>query len=246
MRVLFLSIGAVGVVLSILFGIRMYGLAKPVLTYDSPYMKWEGVAAVIPWDPDTKVDSNGGIIVWAQIFENEEKELDVVSPSNPEARRTLKEFLAETAGSKVVLDVRSNTENIDLKISDAIPATEDERVLIQSPYDVVLRALKKLRPRMVFGSSAADETRMLMMSSLYILPAAPLQGDVFWSALSPATGVSLQPEVVSEVHRRHKKVFIGPLKTRDEVEKALAFGPDALVLESFDLMLHLRAAPPSR
>lgn len=246
MRVLFLSIGSVVAVLAILLGVRLWGLGKPVLTYDSPYMRWEGVAAVVPWDPEVKVDSNGGIIIWAQVLENADKELEVVSPLNPEARRTLKEFLADTAGSKVVLDVRANAENIDLKISDAIPAVDEERVLIQSPYDVVLRALKNLRPRMVFGSSAADETRMFMMNSLYVLPAAPLPGDVFWTSLTPATGVSLQPEVVEEVHRRHKKVFIGPLKTREEVEKALAFGPDALVLESFDLMLHVRSAPPSR
>lgn len=235
LRFLVILVGSLAMVFVVLLAVRIWGLSKPIQSYDADFFRTEQkLSWVVPLSPENLREGNFKLlgdrvgssrIIWLA-------EVDAESPEVLELS-WLKELLETTKPSRVIFRVHVNFPNIDLKINDLISKEDESRVMIQSSYDVILRSIKNLRPQLVYGSSPADETKLHFYNELRILPAVPLLADVYWAQLSPAKGVFLRPEIPEEIRRRKKKFFLGPVQDRESYEKVLSFGPDAIVFDSF-------------
>lgn len=145
----------------------------------------------------------------------------------------LKDFIKKYPKQKMIINVVDNIYDIHKKIVQVLDEPESEnRFLIQSDTHVILTSIKSLKPLWIFGTSMADIMRLLSFNSVFILPAAPFQGDVFITPLSILDRKVLNTDVISEMRHRNKRIIIGPISTESEFEEAWALKPDGFFLEN--------------
>jgi hypothetical protein len=138
-----------------------------------------------------------------------------------------------------VINCNDNVDSIHLQLMKAIEdAKALDRVMIQSDYNTILISAKQLQPMVVFGSTVADLTRLKTFDSMFLLPAAPFKGDVFFTPLTYRNRSVINKDIVQEMKRRFKKVFIGPLNSHDELETAKQYEPDGLFVADPFLILN--------
>lgn len=129
----------------------------------------------------------------------------------------LEKLILAFPGRRWLLSVDSNVENIDLKISQiltspAMPRDLARRIIIHSEFDVVAQSLKQQLPQYAFASSLAEQMRLLTFESLWILPATPMHGDLWFGPLRRGSVQMITPAIVAELRRRKKRIFLGPLQ----------------------------------
>ena len=140
----------------------------------------------------------------------------------------LKTFYKQFAEQKFILDVLDNTYDIDQELIKQLKAFQpDERTLLQSDIGTILSAVKMLKPEWLYGSSKADLVRMKTMQSMWILPALQFKGDVLIAPVKMQNRDFLNPDIISELRRRHKKIIVGPIQNEQELFLAKQYKPDA-------------------
>lgn len=139
--------------------------------------------------------------------------------------------------SRTLINLKDNATNIDLhfvKIIEKFPNYENQ-FLLSSPVGIVLTSIKNLKPRWALGSSQDDWMRLLTFDSLFILPAAPFKRDALVAPIQYMKRSIINESLVVEMRRRNKKIFIGPLENRIDLERAQSFHPDGLILSKIEL-----------
>lgn len=247
MRLVLIIAGTFLVGGALLLVVRFWGLAQPLKTYQSEFLNYQGVAFILPLtQEDVATQSWKNLISSAGprtlIFQTELRSED---GKNVEVGK-FQALVNETRPHRLILKVEANEGNIDLRVSELIQPQDEERIMIQSEVDVILRSIKNLRPRLIFGSSRADETRFYFFNELFILPATPFRGDILWLSLSPRQGLLPEPSMVNEVHRRRKKVFVGPVSDAKSYSEALNLGPDAISFSSLEFAKEMMQSDSSR
>lgn len=159
---------------------------------------------------------------------------------------TLAEAIRVAPDHRYVLNVREYRPTLDQALVQVVDeANAAGRVLIQSESDGLLRDVRALRATWLFGTSQAQITQLLMLVPFGLESVAPLKGDVY---VTPAVrdGVSLvKPEVITEVHRRGRRVFAGPVNNAAEGESLLSRGVDGLITSQPELFLDVLSQPPA-
>lgn len=155
----------------------------------------------------------------------------------------LEDLLALYPQTHFLLWFRDNVRDLDLIISSAlkrIPNIEN-RIIINSEYDVVLRSLKEQLPRWVYGCGVGEKTRFLMMDSLQLIAVTSLKGDFYLSSLKQGKVNLVNPELHAELKRRYLPFILGPLETEKDVNDALRLSPEGylttdpkFILQMFD------------
>jgi hypothetical protein len=149
------------------------------------------------------------------------------------------DLLKEFPKQKFILNLTQNSQNIDADLVSAIDKISgvDERVLVQSPVDVVLKSTKKLKPLWVYGTSQPELVKLLSLESIWLAPAASYDGDVFISPLQLHNRPAFNTEVLKEMRRRFKKILLGPLETSTEYTAARKENPDGFIFATPELAL---------
>ena len=120
-----------------------------------------------------------------------------------------------------------------------------DRVLVQSPIDVVLSATKELRPEFLYGTSQSELMRLLAFESMWVLPAAPLKGDVLVSPFTLLDRPAFTDQGLGEFTRRNKKAAL-LIDNLDEYVRAKNLAVDLIIASRVDLLppiLDQRSAP---
>jgi hypothetical protein len=252
MRILSIVAGTLAFLFIILTTIRLSGLNETYVPYDTAYFQGTFPVGVVGWEQNFLLEKNPQLILWVDAYRNHRNEIvvkpwaernqpkvDLELPSSP-TRPLLKELLEKFPHTRFVVNCNDNVLNIDTDLAQIISETKaEERVLVASDYDTILISLKQLKPRVAYGSSASDITRLRSFESLWVLPAAPLKADVYFVPLKYRGIDAVDTAIAQEIHRRQKKLFIGPLSTKDEVEQAQRLGADGLfVTDPFLLPQH--------
>lgn len=252
MKVISISVGILMFVFVILMTIRMSGLNQTYVPFDTAYFHGQLPYGIVAWEQNFLLEKNPDLILWVDVYrdrkdqilvkpwaERNQQKVDLDLPTSP-TRPLLKDLLLKFPKTRFVINCNDNVQDIHLNLSQVIDdAKADDHVMIQSNYDTILISLKALKPRLVYGSTPEDLTRIKTFQSLWILPAAPLKGDVYFTGLKYRGVEAINADIAQEIHRRQKKLFIGPLSTKDEVDQALRLGADALfVSDPFLLPTH--------
>ncbi|PIS11056.1 MAG: hypothetical protein COT73_05980 [Bdellovibrio sp. CG10_big_fil_rev_8_21_14_0_10_47_8] len=266
MRLIGLIFGVFGISFFVLALVRFGGLSQSYKEFETPYFSvpanptaaetgLETVSIIIPWEQSFWLQKMPHLILWTEVYRGDGETL-LVKPwvdrdkalktlekvANP-ARPLLKDLLVKFPQTRFVVQCNDNVENIHRQLAQVIEeAKATERVLIQSNYNSILVSTKELLPRALYGSSPADYTRLKVFDSLWILPSVPFKGDVFFGPLIYRGRSTINSDIVIEMKRRFKKVFLGPLLSQEEVDKAIALGADGLFVED-PIMVHRPASP---
>jgi hypothetical protein len=73
--------------------------------------------------------------------------------------------------------------------------------------------------------------RMMSFDSMWILPSTQFKGDVFISPFTLLKRPAFNDDIVAEMKRRHKKIFLGPISTKEQLDDAKRLGADAYITE---------------
>ncbi|MBO9668465.1 MAG: hypothetical protein J7501_16830, partial [Bdellovibrio sp.] len=102
---------------------------------------------------------------------------------------------------------------------------------IQSEANVVIQAVKDLKPEWIYGTGTPDLMRLMSFDSLWVLPATQFKGDVFVAPFKILNRPAFNDDVIAEMRRRKKRVFLGPIKTEEEFNRARAYNADGYITE---------------
>ncbi|MBX3041283.1 MAG: hypothetical protein KF789_11310 [Bdellovibrionaceae bacterium] len=157
----------------------------------------------------------------------------------PQAVR-LKDFLSEFPEQRAMFNIVDNTDDVHTKLLTLVePLKADQRFLFQSDTDIILKSLKEKKPLWLYGSSRSDLMKILTFESLGLEAASPFRGDVFISTLQIMGRDAFNQGVLKEIKRRHKDIFIGPLNSTADFEKAQELMPEGFIFASVELFKEL-------
>lgn len=129
-----------------------------------------------------------------------------------------------------IFNVLSNDLDIHKEVVTFVEAHNlSQRVLINSPIDIVIKAVKEIRPMWIYGTSISEVTRIKTFSTMQLEPAIGLRGDVFVAPVSYLARPLADESLVTEMKRRKKIVLIGPLVNDSEMKSAEELKPDGII-----------------
>jgi hypothetical protein len=143
----------------------------------------------------------------------------------------LETVIAKYPEAKFFLWFRDNERDLDLIIASFLkrfPKLEN-RVLIYSEYDVVMRSLKEQLPRWVYGSADGERTRLLMFDALRLQSAATIKGDFYFTPLKSGSVKMISETIKHEIERRQLPLILGPLMNDSEVNDAVKLSPKGFI-----------------
>lgn len=179
-----------------------------------------------------------GLTNWSELenlnaaFNFKDPKNQFIFRKNPQPLKRLPETLAKYPKVNFVLNVIANTKNIDLELIKIIEAAQaTERVLIASPFDFLLKSMKKEMPRWLYGLGLAELTRLIMFASLNLEALIPLRGDLL-IVTRKQLKTRISSRIIAELHRRKKKVIPGVISGKSELQRWLSLGVDGILTDA--------------
>lgn len=236
MRLLSVIIAAFFFVLVALGIVYFWGLGQIFPKYENNFFEHKKPWLIAPSSFTDTIKSHADIIIWADVYRAQNQTLLVKDGS------TLTNLIKEFPKHRIILNIISNVDSIDLQMADFVaPLEKNGQILIQSEYDVILRAMKEIRANLPYGSSQSDRLRFRTFEGMApwnggLLPATSFKNDVYISPLKWKNIDLVTKNLVQEIHRRQKWVFLGPLHTPQELSQAQSLEADAYYIDNNDLL----------
>lgn len=150
----------------------------------------------------------------------------------------LKEVYARFPQQRFIVNVVDNVATVnDEIVKELKDANADNRTLIQSETLVVMTSIKEDKPEWVYGTSQADLMRFLSFDAMWILSTTQFHGDVFIAPFEILKRPAFNDDVIAEMRRRYKKVFLGPIETRAQFDEAKRLNADGYITRNLDQLL---------
>jgi len=248
MRFAFVILGTVVASLMALGTVYFWGLSQVYPRFDHPFLEaplpW--IAVPYQWAQDTEVNGPKDVTKpetlqwWVDIYRSSGGALVVNSQAGA---LSLHDLLAEAPPhQKWILNFKQNTEDLDRQAADILrPLASRQDFLVQSDFDIVLRATKAEFAPVPYGSSQSDRMRFRTFGGMApwpggLLPATPFRGDVFVTPLKWHAVSLIDDAIRTELKRRQKPLLLGPLSSRQELEQAQQLRPEGVYLTEKSLL----------
>lgn len=197
---------------------------------------------VIPPEGTKEFNLNG-----KKIAEMSDSEVLNLKHSNGESPIELSDFLDQFKSIPILLILADNIENIDLRIEPILKKYNDRaNIMVHSEYDNVCSSIKKLLPQFLYGTGVGQRVRALMLGSLWLEPAAKIDGDFLIAPLKEGRVKSISKELKNEVERRQKLFILGPLDDEQKVDEAVSFGASGYLTTKPNYLKNKLSAPSAR
>ena len=215
LRVLWVSLGVLGVLGAFLILVRFYGLSQPVVDYPLAFL-----------ERNRSLGSKLQLIV-KTVQEEAQQEGTFTTSEGQDLNVFLSELLRFPPETKAyVLSLTTNNRMMDLRLEALFRAHRgvEKYVGFHSESEAVTQSLKAKLPEFAFAASLAEQMRLLTYESLLILPATKLKTD-FWFGSYLRKGFPLLTEgVAEELSRQRKPIYVVeqlelPAKAHRDLEK---------------------------
>jgi hypothetical protein len=138
-----------------------------------------------------------------------------------------------------------NVADAHLRLIEAIEGLKpNARTLVQSDALILMTAVKDSKPEWVFGTSVPDLMRLMTLDSMYVLPAVLFKGDVFISPFTIIKRPAFNDDIIAEMHRRKKRIFLGPIENAAQLEKAKSLNATGYITRNLPELLRLLGQGP--
>jgi glycerophosphoryl diester phosphodiesterase len=136
-----------------------------------------------------------------------------------------------------ILNIVDYSPDADLAITKEVnDGKAGDRVVITSEQDRSLADIRKIQPMWLYGSSRAQITQLLFMNTLHLDALANIRADLYITALKFGERSLVDADVVSVIHRRGLRIFVGPVESEAELESLKSIGPDGLISSRPDFL----------
>ncbi len=151
----------------------------------------------------------------------------------------LDEFLRTFPHHRLILNMCDHAEQIDTAMKELITKyNANDRVVIHSERDGVLRDFRNSEARWLYGSSRPLLSKLKIATSLGLGPALNFAADIMIGPLHWNRLEIINHSMVDEVLRRHKRIFIGPIEDREQIQILIKQGVNGIITPEAD-QLHL-------
>ncbi len=254
MRLIAITIGTLGILGMIAASIYFWGMGRVFPKYDHSFLSSAKPVLILPWSFQEGLKSYPEAVVWADVYATSTDTLLVAPWGETDAtqkkrdetvsdkRPLLTDLLRQFPKRKIILNVVSNSMNIDAQVlAAAKEMIEKKNIAIQSEYDIILRAMKESFADLPYGASQSDRLRFNTFQSLApwnggLLPAVPFRGDFYLAPLMWRKIPMMSPEIANELHRRQKLLLLGPISSEAELEQAKSLGADGYLIGNETLL----------
>jgi hypothetical protein len=193
------------------------------------------------------------VVIWVDIRERMDGTLIASDNATNTSHQTddaptLDQALEALGSHRLILNFHDNRPTSLQKISAAVEkAHAADRILVQSPEDGILKDLREAKPLWLFGTSLAQVTRLIMMSSIGLTGLSPLRGDVLVveSQAKEHLLERLSDSVISEIQRRKMKIYAGPASA-EESQSLWKRGVDGVLTSQPEALLQAAGFGPNR
>jgi hypothetical protein len=159
---------------------------------------------------------------------------------------TVAEFYSRYETSRFVLNIVDNVSDAHIALTDTLAKSNpNERTLIQSEALILMTSIKELKPQWVYGTSIPDLVRLLTFDSMYILPTTQFKGDVFVAPFKVANRRAFNEDIILEMRRRNKKIFLGPIEDENQLAEARRLKADGYITEDIQKLVSLLGQGPA-
>ncbi len=149
----------------------------------------------------------------------------------------LKQILDKYKNQILVIEIQDNSAFVAAQVVDEVTQRSlQNSVVIMSQHGAPLREVRKLRPDWVTGSTPDEIERLSMATQVGLQGAISINSDFVISTLAKGNVTLLSPKVISEIHRRFKKVIAWAVNTAQDTDLALAFEIDGIATEAPKLL----------
>jgi len=160
-------------------------------------------------------------------------------PKETSEAPTLTEALERFPQHRLILNVQGHRPEL---ISSLVSTIENvgaaHRILIQSPEDGFLSDMRAERPFWLYGTSLAQVTQLIMLSSIGLQAMAPIRGDVLVIE-NEGVMMRLNDRALNEAIRRGLKIFAGPMKNKEQAIEFHKRGITGILVSDPDLISEL-------
>jgi hypothetical protein len=230
MRLIAVTFGTILFILMMMGTAYFWGLGQVFPRFENGFFNHALPWTVLPWTFVSELRKNEELIVWADVSRDQQKVLNV-------GNQPLIEIFRQFPRHRFILNIVSNVDDIDQQVLEVTKSLQQEgRILFQSEYDVILRAMKDTYANAPYGSSQSDRMRFSVFESMApwhagLLPATPFRGDVFITPLKWKNVDLISDEIVRELKRRQKFLILGPLHSQEELRRAQSLGADGFYID---------------
>jgi hypothetical protein len=216
------------------------GVSSSYQKYEHPFWKAsDEILWVIPWEQAFFKEKMPNLILFVDVSMNDNEQLlaipwiDRKTPVKKlpqeisQTRPELNTLLMEHSDLRFAVSVNDNRLDVQTRLIEAISkAQASDRVIIVSDYSSIIKSTKVLNPTWLFSLTTNELVKLQFFDQLQLVHSAQIDGDVLFSELKIRGKSSLSPEMVSELQRRFKKVILGPISSRAELEQAQLLKPN--------------------
>ena len=140
-----------------------------------------------------------------------------------------------------------NTHEVHIAVTKAIEnLNPNHRTMIQSDALIILKSIKEIRPEFIYGTSTPDIMRFLVMNSMWIIPSTQFKGDVYVAPFKVQNRPAFNDDVIAEVRRRNKRIYLGPITTAEELSYAQKIKADGYIISNLEEFLKLPHQGPAQ
>ncbi len=159
----------------------------------------------------------------------------------------LREYYEQFPKTRFILNLIDNVSDAHHTLVKSLENLKPNgRTFIQSDALILMTSVKELKPEWVYGTSVPDLMRFMTFDSMFILPSTQFKGDVFLAPFFIQKRKSFNDEIMAEMRRRHKRVFLGPVANRAELEIAQKYQAEGLITENLQELLLLLGQGPTQ
>lgn len=159
---------------------------------------------------------------------------------------TLEQFYSRFETSRFILNIIDNVSEAHIALTNTLTKLKpDERTLIQSDALILMTAIKEIKPQWVYGTSVPDLVRLLTFDSMFILPTTQFKGDVFIAPFKVANKPAFNENIISEMRRRNKRIFLGPIEDKTQFAEASRLKADGYIADNIHELVNLLGQGPA-
>ncbi|WII70584.1 hypothetical protein QJS83_08950 [Bdellovibrio sp. 22V] len=183
------------------------------------------------------------ILIGAKLSEYPWEQINEFYKTTP----ALKELYEQFPTTRFVLNIVDNVADVHTELVKTIEDFKpNARTLIQSEALVILTSVKELKPEWVYGTSTPDIMRLLTFDSLYILPSTQFMGDVFIAPFILKKRPAINENVIAEMRRRNKRIFLGPIENTAQLAEASRYKAEGYITENLGELQRLLDQGPAQ
>ena len=134
---------------------------------------------------------------------------------------------------KLILNLSENAQAGHMIFYDELKALgleKGENIIVTSPYEAMIKALKEIAPTFLYGTTQPEILKIAAMKSMWLIEALNLRADIVIYPLMIKNEKFYDETLLAELKRRHKNFIIGPI---DDVQiaEAVALKPWGIVVD---------------